>query len=236
MQTDRLTFINLLIKKRNFKNYLEIGVFLGKVFFFVKATHKTAVDPQFRFGYYRRFKRIFKSLNNLWARFYQKTSDEFFREDAPKLYSRRLLDICLVDGMHEYEYALRDVENTLLHLDNQGVILMHDCNPAQPQNAVTFEQWKERNYTGLWNGDVWKSILHLRSMRHDINVFVLDCDQGIGVVTWDKPENKLNFTKEQIQALTYDDLAQNRTAWLNLKEPTYFFEYFGIDPREAGAT
>lgn len=235
MELNRLTFINLLVKKRNFKIYLEIGVFLGKVFFFVKATHKTAVDPQFRFGYYRRFKRIFKGINNLWARFFPKTSDDFFQENAPKLYSRRPLDICLVDGMHEYEYALRDVENALRHLQKGGVILMHDCNPVQPENAVTFEQWKSRNYTGLWNGDVWKSILHLRSYRQDINVFVLDCDHGIGVVTWGKPEHKLDFTKEQIQALTYDDLAQNRADWLNLKQPAYFFKYFGIDPKESGA-
>lgn len=236
MELNRLTCINLLIKKRNFKNYLEIGVFLGKVFFYVKVTHKTAVDPQFRFGHYRRFKRIFIGITNLWARFYKKTSDDFFRKDAPQLYSRRPLDICLVDGMHEYEYALRDVENALLHLQRQGVILMHDCNPAQLENAVTFDQWKSRQYTGLWNGDVWKTILHLRSYRHDVTVFVLDCDEGIGVVTWGSPEHKLNFTKEQIQALTYEDLAQNRSAWLNLKEPSYFFEYFGIDPKKAGAS
>jgi hypothetical protein len=229
MDFNRLYFINRLVKEKKFKSYLEIGVFLGKVFFYVSASKKIAVDPEFRFGAYRKFKRIFKKINNLWARFYAKTSDDFFAQDAPRIFSNQQLDICLVDGMHEYGFALRDVENSLRYLQKNGVIIMHDCNPQTAQAAIRFEDWKANNFQGTWNGDVWKSIMHLRSTRNDINVFVLDCDEGLGIVTFGKPENKLNFTEAEIRSFGYEDLAQNRKEWLNLKPAPYFFEYFNIE-------
>ncbi len=225
---NRLYFIKKLIEKNGFTTYLEIGVFLGKVFFFVPAKRKFAVDPHFRFGLYRKFKRIFKSITNLSAKFYQKTSDAFFAENATRLFINNKIDVCLVDGMHEYNFALRDIENTLKFLQKDGVILIHDCNPATKNAGSGFDDWQKRGGEDMWNGDVWKAIVHLRSLRNDINVFVLDCDCGIGVVTFGKPENNLNYSIEEINALSYEGLDKNRKEWLNIKEPAYFFEYFGI--------
>jgi hypothetical protein len=232
MEFNRLYFINRLIRERKFVSYLEIGVFLGKVFFFVRAPRKIAVDPAFRFGFYRKFKRIFKEVSNLWAKFYEKTSDDFFATEAARLFARKKIGVCLVDGMHEYDFALRDVENALNYLQQDGVIIMHDCNPATPEEAISFEAWKSIDFKSNWNGDVWKTIVHLRSLRDDINVFVLDCDQGLGVVTFGKPEKKLNFTEQQIRSFSYEDLAANRKEWLNLKDPSYFFEYFHLKAGE----
>ena len=102
---------------------------------------------------------------------------------------------------------------------------MHDCNPQTAGAAGRFEDWE----TGEWNGDVWRTVIHLRSQRPDLNVFVLDCDQGLGIVTRQKPESTLDFTPDQIQNLTYSSFNQNRKAWLNLKkEEAYFYDYFGL--------
>ncbi|MFL5810006.1 MAG: class I SAM-dependent methyltransferase [Flavisolibacter sp.] len=228
MEYNRLYFINRLVKEKKFRSYLEIGVFLGKIFFNISAKKKIAVDPYFRFGFYRKFKRIFKNITNLNAKFFEKTSDAFFAEDAANLFADTKLDICLVDGMHEYQFALRDVENSLRYLQKQGVIIMHDCNPQTATAAISFEEWKSNKFQGVWNGDVWKTIVHLRSSREDVNVFVLDCDEGLGVVTFGKPENKLNFTPHQIDAFSYAEFSENRKEWLNLKPASYFFEYFGM--------
>ena len=73
--------------------------------------------------------------------------------------------------MHEYSYALRDVENTLKYLSENGVIILHDCNPQKKEDAVSFEEWKARDFKNTWNGDVWRTVLHLRSLRNDINIF-----------------------------------------------------------------
>jgi len=141
------------------------------------------------------------------------------------LLQNKKIDIALVDGMHEYHYALRDVENTLKYLHNDGIIIMHDCNPLTEEASIPFTEWEAKGMTGTWNGDLWKTIVHLRSLRKDINVFVLDCDHGLGIITKRKPENTLNFSPEEIETLTYSQFNANRTAWLNLKKTGYIFEY-----------
>jgi hypothetical protein len=51
-------------------------------------------------------------------------------------------------------------------------------------------------------GDVWKTIVHLRSHRRDLDVAVLDCDFGVGIVRKNVPESRLQYTRAQIDALT----------------------------------
>jgi hypothetical protein len=226
---NRLFFLKKLFRKKRFETYLEIGVFKGRVFFSVPAHKKIAVDPKFQFTASKKVKKFFRRVSNLWAKFYEKTGDDFFAEDAPTLFKKNKIDVCLVDGMHEYNFALRDIENSLKFLQKDGVVLIHDCNPLSKEASVSFEEYKNRGFVQDWNGDTWKAIVHLRSLRDDINVFVLDCDQGLGVVTYGEPESKLKFTQEEINSLTYERLNENRKEWLNLKEPSYFFDYFGIN-------
>jgi hypothetical protein len=227
---NRKEIIQKLIDHRGFTTYLEIGVFLGSVFFAVKAKFKLAVDPNVKFSRFKFLKRSFKYKNpsNLTARSMKLTSDDFFAKKAASVFKDRPLDICLVDGMHEYSFALRDVENALRYLQKDGVIIMHDCNPATKEAAMDFESWKERGFADEWNGDVWKAVLHLRSQRSDINVFVLDTDYGLGVISFGKPDDRLDLSPEQIRELTYEQFDQNRKAWLNLKPPSHFYEYFNI--------
>jgi hypothetical protein len=224
---NRQQVIQQLMHEKGLKNYLEIGVFNGHIFFRVKSNFKLAVDPDFRFRTGRKILKTILNPYNLFNRYFRKTSDDFFRDDAASVLKGRQLDLALVDGMHEFDYALRDVENTLSYLQKNGVIVMHDCNPQTPEAACSFAEWKARDFSGQWNGDVWKAILQLRT-RGDINVFVLDCDHGLGVVTYGQPEKQLHFTPEQIAGFTYDDLARNRAEWLNLKPASYFQEYFKL--------
>ncbi|RRB04515.1 class I SAM-dependent methyltransferase [Larkinella rosea] len=222
---NRLDVIESLMRQKKLKNYLEIGVANGHIFFRVKSPFKLAVDPAFSFDRLRRIGKALINPANLANQYFEKTSDAFFAEDADRVIGKKPLQLALIDGMHEYQFALRDVENTLRYLSDDGVIILHDCNPLTPGAAVPYDEWVE----GQWNGDVWKTILHLRSQRPDLNVFVLDTDQGLGIVTRRKPETVLNFTPAQIDALSYDDLAKNRAHWLNLKSPEYFYTYFGVE-------
>jgi hypothetical protein len=187
---------------------------------------KIAVDPAPRFGLSEKMKQSFRSSSPLTTSYYKTTSDAFFAEKAADKFRRAALDICLVDGMHTYKYALRDVENALQYLSDDGVIIMHDCNPQTAEAGCSFEDWQARGYLGEWNGDVWKVILHLRSMRNDINTFVLDCDHGLGIITKGKQEKPLSFTPAQIEKLTYNEMAARREELLNLKPADYFYEYF----------
>jgi hypothetical protein len=58
----------------------------------------------------------------------------------------------------------------------------------------------------------------MRIKRSDLNVFVLDCDFGLGIVTQGKPESMLKIPESNMEKLTYDDLVKNRRTWLNLKD------------------
>jgi hypothetical protein len=227
---NRLTVIQTLIDQKKLKNYLEIGVFNGHVFFRVKTGSKIAVDPQFRFDTSRKIGKLFVNPYNLVNRYFEKTSDDFFRDDAPGLFEEKMIQISLVDGMHEYAYALKDVENILNYMTDDAVIVLHDCNPATKEMAISFDEWKAIDYNSKWNGDVWKAILHLRSLRSDVTAFVLDCDFGLGVVVKKKNDHPLPFTKADIDRFTYEDLAANRETWLGLKPANYFYEFFGVKP------
>jgi hypothetical protein len=227
---DRLTAIKTLMKCKGYKNYLEIGVSNGHIFFRVKSTFKIAVDPSFQFGRSRIFTKTIINPWNLYNKYFRVTSDDFFLKHAESVIGEKKIDLAFVDGMHEYEYALNDIENCLKYLDDDGVILVHDCNPLTKEASRPYKEFAVDNkVNALWNGDVWKAILYLRT-RKDLNVFVLDCDHGLGVVTKSSPENTLSYTKHEIAQLSYEDLDANRVSWLNLKQPNYFHNFFKITP------
>ncbi len=225
---DRVTLIKALMKQKGLKSYLEIGVFNGHVFFRVKSLFKVAIDPEFRFDSLRKLGKTFINPYNIFNRYYQKTSDDFFYNDAAALFSKKKIGIALVDGMHQYDFALRDVENILNYLADDGVIIMHDCNPATASAGRNFDEWQQQGMSGQWNGDVWKVIVHLQSLRNDVNAFVLDCDYGLGVITKRAPEKTLSFSRNEIEHLNYDQLNRNREQWLNLKAADYANEYFKL--------
>ena len=223
---DRLEVIQRLIDKRNFSIYLEIGVSTGWVFFKIKCKKKIAVDPEFRFNWKGRLGETFKNIYNVSAVFFKKTSDEFFSQDAHDVLKTGKLDIVLIDGMHEFHHALNDVLNSLEYLSENGVIIMHDCNPKTPEAAVSFEEWRKRDFTGDWLGDVWKCIPYLKECRPDLDVFVADCDLGLGVITKRSgvpiPEPQ---SKERFKNLSFNELNCDRQNILNLKPESHLYEF-----------
>jgi hypothetical protein len=76
-----------------------------------------------------------------------------------------------------------------------------------------------------------KGIVALRSTRDDLRIAVLKCDYGVGMVRKGSPESRLSYSAEQIEALTYSDLAADRKGLLNLKPPAYLGEFLASDPR-----
>src|SRR5689334_18645192 len=96
----RLEAIRVLMKQKRLKNYLEIGVHKGLVFFQVNSTFKIAVDPQFFFDRSTRLSNAVQHPCNLFNRYYEMKSDDFFAYHAPRVLARRKIDIAFIDGMH----------------------------------------------------------------------------------------------------------------------------------------
>lgn len=224
---NRTEVIQRIINKKKACSYLEIGVYNGKNFFKIKAWKKIAVDPHFQFEKRKRFKWILKNFYNIGAKYHETTSDNYF---ANTKFSKPF-DVIFIDGLHTYAQSLNDVMNSLNILADNGVIIMHDCNP--PHNAAAFPAHSLEHagslnlpgWTGEWCGDVWKSICYLRSLKNDINVFVLDCDFGLGIITKGHSAPSLNLTEKEITAMNYQDLEKDRKTFLNLKSTSYFSEF-----------
>lgn len=226
---NRIQIIQRLINATNAKNYVEIGVNNGKCFLRIRAHRKIAVDPVSKIPAGRKLKYLFKNPSNVNNSYFEKTSDDFFRQETQTLSNIRP-DVVFVDGLHTYEQSLRDVLNSLSVLQNGGIVLMHDCNPltataAFPAASIDDAKRMVDDCKEVWNGDVWKAIVHLRSLHSDLEVFVLDCDHGVGVVRRGVPTERLDFKENDIRQLTYEDLDRNRNRFLNLKSPEYFEEF-----------
>ena len=116
-----------------------------------------------------------------------------------------------------------------------GVIILHDCNPTSEAYcipALSIQEAAEKAYklgigpfTG-WCGDVWKAIVYLRSTRKDLDIHVLDCDWGLGIISKSTGVSEvLDISIDQISKMTYSDLDNQREFLLNLKEPSYFYQF-----------
>lgn len=224
---NRIELLNRIIKKYDVRNYLEIGVFFGKCFLEIDCKRKMAVDPDFRIpweirkdNFSKKFKRKFLNQFDLY---FKKTSDDFFQEDFSIL-QKYPPSLVFLDGLHTYEQTLRDVENSLKYLSDDGFIVLHDCNPENEIQALPAMSYQSvvdlnlKNWDGVWNGDVWKTIAHLRSQRNDIEIITLNTDCGLGIIRKRKSQVPLNLSVDEIKKMSYSDLEKNRIEILNLIE------------------
>lgn len=226
---NRIAVIQSAINKLNAKVYLELGVSTGNTLFRIKAPKKLGVDPQFKFNRNRKIKRM---LGLLDARLFEITSDKFFHSFAPKYLSNGL-DVAFVDGLHTYKQALVDVENCLKYINKRGFIIMHDCNPPDFASAYPAKesfndvrdmakQGKIPGWNWNWNGDVWKAVAHLRISHPELNIFTLNTDWGLCVITRGTSTELKAVTLDELDEADYHFLENDRANILNLKPVSYF--------------
>ena len=172
--------INKLIEQYNYQTYLEIGTQQGVNYYAVKAPSKVGVDPDP------------KSNADVYLK-----SDDFFAQN------KNHFDIIFIDGYHEKEQAIRDIDNALKCLNEGGCIVVHDINPT------TEEMQQVPRITKQWTGDVWKAWMHFRA-RKDLFMVAYEGDFGVGVIFRgeQKPKKPRN--------LTFANFIKNKKTWLNI--------------------
>jgi hypothetical protein len=197
----RFNIINHLIQKNGYTKYLEIGVEDGDNIRQIQCELKHGVDPASEHATFKM------------------PSDDFFDGMRNGSIPTEKYDIVFVDGLHVEEQSTRDVLNSLEFLNENGTIVMHDCNPPSEWHQRSYEEAKQ-NGCRNWNGRVWASIVWLRSNRDDLEVSVVDTDWGCGIVR--KCEagkgNKLDIK----WPVTYKQMDANRCEMLNLISPMEF--------------
>lgn len=131
------------------------------------------------------------------------SSDDFFAQhDVRGLFGGHGVGLAFIDGMHRFEYALRDFINIERCCAPGAVILLHDCYPLDARTAQ-----RERQ-TGFWSGDIWRLVLLLREQRPELVVRTIAAPPtGLGVVFNLQPDSRL--LAERLDALIADYLARD---------------------------
>ncbi|WP_135449200.1 class I SAM-dependent methyltransferase [Tabrizicola caldifontis] len=156
-----LDFLSELHRCILFDWYLEIGCRTGASLAPVRGK-AIAVDPRFRV-------RIDVIRQKPALHMFQTTSDDFFASGF--LQANRIRPgVSFLDGMHLFEYLLRDFIGTETASDPEGVILMHDCVPIDSERTTR----DLAAVRGAWTGDVWKLVPILRKWRPDLKMTMLD--------------------------------------------------------------
>ena len=96
------------------------------------------------------------------------TSDEFFEKFDLEKTIKKPLDLCFLDGMHLFEFVLRDFINSEALCSEGSLIAVHDTYPKNVPMAS-----RERT-TQEWCGDVFKIVLTLKKYRPDLEMLHLD--------------------------------------------------------------
>lgn len=187
----RWEVLNTILEMTERRRFLEIGVQNGNCGVRIRASEKCGVDPEPNGSAPRKYHKFFRG-----------PSDEFFHQ----LPAGTKFDAVLVDGLHHADQVLRDVNNALECLADDGVIVMHDCNP------LTEIAQRVPRQSGVWNGDCWKAMVELRR-RDDIDAFTISTDEGVGIVR--KRANAAPL-RDVPAELTYEALESDRERLLGL--------------------
>ena len=200
---DRIDIINNLISKHNYKTYLEIGVRNPEdCLNHIQCELKHGVDPGIEGNYPVTFNM---------------TSDEFFQINTSTY------DIIFIDGLHIDEQVERDIVNSLNILNENGSIVLHDCNPPQIYHAREDYQDYSTPVGVYWNGTTWKAIVKVRSEINNIYTSVVDTDWGVGVIQKSKTPNMIVNDNPYY---SYNKFSENRKEYLNLITPQEFLDTY----------
>lgn len=202
----RWDVLNYLIEQNNYVNYLEIGVNDALCIRKVKASHKDGVDPypgsEVGGG-------VYPEIN------YPISSDNFF--SLIKGHDIKY-DLIFIDGLHHSEQVDKDIRNSLNHITPKGTIILHDCNPPE------YEMQLVPRKTGMWNGDVWKSLVRLRCTNSKLQIGTVDTDWGVGIIQFGEQEIYAKASLEQCLDYFYFD--KHREDLLNIISVEDFYKSY----------
>jgi hypothetical protein len=189
------------------RTYVEIGLCYGDSIVLGKSAEVcVGIDPS------PQIKVILPPV----ARIYRMTSDAFFSDyDLTAELGHKTLDLAFIDGMHLFEFALRDFVQLERHCSRQSTILVHDCYPIDRATS------SRRQNTLLWSGDVWKLVVCLKKYRPDLKIGTVDiAPTGLTMIRGLDPasralSSRLPELEQEFMALDFDEIDRDKPQKLN---------------------
>jgi hypothetical protein len=189
---DVISSINTVLKPGN---YLEIGTHDGASLRRISCT-SIAIDPKFVID-----SDVIGTKPACFS--FQMTSDAFFEKHDPKSLLGGPVKLAFLDGMHRFEFLLRDFINVERHCVPNSLIMLHDCFPLNL--AMTERIYNPKTRPGIervkskedykrpafwWTGDVWKVLWILQKYRPEIIRIHLDAaPTGLSLLTGLDPQS-----------------------------------------------
>jgi hypothetical protein len=134
------------------RTYLEIGVATGQSLA-QSRTQSIAIDLRYKIS-----EEIQCDVQLVRA-----TSDDFFARPTPTThFGGKPIDLAFIDGMHLFEYALRDFMNVERYSCRTTTIVLDDILPRTAIEAARNRQ------PGGWTGDVYKILPVLHEYRPEL--------------------------------------------------------------------
>ena len=206
LYTTMLSAIHQAVRPRT---YIEIGVCTGKsIRLALPETKAIGVDPAPRIEGGALPPNV--TLHTM------KSDDYFAKHSVRDDFGGLPIDLAFIDGLHHFEYALRDFINVERHCTPRSTVLVHDWFPLNRHTA-------ERAYTSVFfSGDVWRLALILKKYRPDLTIATVGSPPtGLGLIRNLDPgstvlQENYDAIVAEFMALDYSVLDHDKAGTLNL--------------------
>jgi hypothetical protein len=149
-----LSFLQEVHRLLRPERYLEIGIRHGTSLALARC-RAVGIDPAF----------AIRAEINCDVALFRTTSDEYFARDDPLAPTGgKPFDLAFIDGLHLFEFALRDFINTERHCSAKSLIIFDDVLPRSVDEAA------RQRHTHAWTGDVYSIIEVLARYRPELSV------------------------------------------------------------------
>ena len=142
-------YLNFLkaLHENIYEGYFEIGTRTGTSLA-LSNSPSVSIDPFFQLN-------VSPVGNKDLCLMFQETSDSFF-ENRLSFLSGLKCQLAFIDGMHLFEYALRDFINLAKISSEKSLFLFHDVIPYSFE--MTTRNFKDLPIGAAWTGDIWKLV------------------------------------------------------------------------------
>ena len=192
--------------------YLEIGLRNGNSMSLARCP-AIGIDPDFTV--------TAELVAPVWM--FRTTSDEYFERPEPLApFDGRAIDFAFIDGLHLFEFALRDFMYVERNSAPWTVAVLDDIFPRNVDEAA------RNRHTNAWTGDVFKIIQVLRERRPDLTLTLVNT-MPTGLLMISGLDSKNTVLTDQ-----YDDIIESTVKPDPQDVPAEILERHGvITPEEA---
>lgn len=202
MIKNRGLFIKNLIKFKNYNKYLEIGLSNNpnapyRLITDIETKHSVDMNPNTNPDFVADSNTFFNMLHN---------------ESFSCLDKDYKWDIIFIDGAHMAQQVYLDLCNSFNHLDENGIIIMHDVLPWSYDMTIEADVG-QREATCQ---DAWKVVEYCLKERNDMHICTLEENNGgLGLITKAKEKRIPILSKEYNKFYQFDVYMQERNKYMN---------------------